>query len=324
MKRQTEITKYCGRHAVFTAASILSALLIVFTLAGCRDTVRDTDNRLHINEETIDIENMDGEFRLFFIADSHISKCDARDVALIPKAAERAYMYRTDEIDSWDRFDMLMSEAKAWNSDIVVLGGDIIDSAMYASIDHVRNSLAELDRPYMYYMGNHDFEYGDEYYTQKAYEEYLPRLEDLHGNKSWQAVEYDDFIIFAADDGNNQIDKEALEAFKKEVSKGKPVIVSIHVPMEPETGPGPFLNKVTEIYGKEIADSIQLFMGKDGCPPNQVTQEFMDLVMADNSPVILVLAGHVHFYHKEMLNGKTLQIISGPAYSGEALKITLR
>ena len=312
------------KQALFAAVLLSCSFLFTCSLTGCTGFRNDTDNMLHISEETIDLENMDGEFRLFFISDSHISECDDRDAALIPKASERSFMYRSDETDSGDRFDMLLDEAKAWNSDIVVMGGDIIDSAMYASIDHVRNSLAELDRPYMYYMGNHDFEYGDEYYTQRAYDEYLPRLKDLHGDRSWQVREYDDFIIFAADDSNNQIDSDALEAFKTEISKGKPVIVAIHVPMEPTTGPQPFLNRVTEIYGKEIADSIQLFMGDDGCPPNQVTREFMDLITADSSPVVLVLAGHVHFFHKEMLNDKTLQIITGPAYSGEALKITLQ
>ena len=38
---------------------------------------------------------------------------------------------------------------------------------------------------------------------------------------------------------------------------------------------------------------------------------------------MLVLAGHIHFYHKDVLNDKTLQIVSGAAYEGNALEITL-
>ena len=83
-------------------------------------------------------------------------------------------MFKTDDIEAWDRFDALTDTIS--NEDILILGGDIIDSAMYASIDHVEDRLKKLKIPYLYSMGNHDFEYGSEYFSATAYEEYLPRL----------------------------------------------------------------------------------------------------------------------------------------------------
>ena len=49
----------------------------------------------------------------------------------------------------------------------------------------------------------------------------------------------------------------------------------------------------------------------------------MGLVLSDDSPVVLVIAGHIHFYHKDTLNNNTVQIVTGPAYKGEAVRITL-
>ena len=68
-----------------------------------------------------------------------------------------------------------------------------------------------------------------------AYSEYLPRLEELNHTQSYQVTEYDDLIIFTADDDMNMITADALEALKTVCSKGKPVVLCVHVPFEPQT-----------------------------------------------------------------------------------------
>lgn len=312
---------------------IISYTVLVLTLQGCtfagnpvgKNVPKDnTVPGLRIKEATVDIDEMNGRFNIFFLADSHISKCDDRDKNLMMKAAQRSLMFKKDGMNSWDRFDMLIAKIENSDIDIVVMGGDIVDSAMYASIDHVRNRIATLDIPYIYYMGNHDFEYGSEYFTPLSYSKYLPRLEDMHGKSSYQVKEYDDFIIFAADDNNSQVNREILDAFKNVITKGKPVILALHVPIEPVTGDRALIEKCDKVYGENAAKKHQLIMGPHGCVPNHITQEFIDLALSDESPVIMVLAGHLHFYHKDMLNEKIVQIVTGPAYSGEALKITVK
>ena len=312
---------------------IIFHTVLLLTIQGCtfagkpEEKVEPIDNTysgLHIEETTVDIEGMDDSFNIFFLADSHISKCDDRDRELMTKAAQRSLMFQKDGIDSWDRFDMLIEESRNRDTDLVIMGGDIVDSAMYASIDHVRDRIATLNVPYMYYMGNHDFEYGAEYFTPLSYSKYLPRLDDMHGKSSYQVREYDDFIIFAADDNNSQLNKEILDAFTKEIKKNKPVILALHVPIEPVTGDKTLIQKCDEVYGKNASKKYQLIMGQNGRVPNHITQKFIDLALSEDSPVIMVLAGHLHFYHRDMLNDKIVQIVTGPAYSGEALKITVK
>ncbi|MBO4845906.1 MAG: metallophosphoesterase [Lachnospiraceae bacterium] len=279
---------------------------------------------VRISQETVDVEGFDREFNIFFLADSHISLCDDRDKELMEKAMSRSPMFAAEGIEAWDRFDAMITDAKNGGNDIVILGGDIIDSAMYASIDHVSEQLKTLSIPYMYSMGNHDFEYGTEYFSPAAYEEYLPRLNDIHGSESYQVKEYDDLIIFAADDDNSQIDAPILEAYKKEAAKGKPIVLIVHVPIEPVTGDDSLTEKCKEVWGPSADDKSRVTMGVNGCYPNDTTREFLDLVLADDSPVVLVLAGHIHFYHKDMLNDKTVQIVTGAAFEGDALRVTLK
>ena len=50
----------------------------------------------------------------------------------------------------------------------------------------------------------------------------------------------------------------------------------------------------------------------------------MDLVTAEDSPIKLVLGGHIHFYHKDQLTDSLQQIVTGAAYEKHALYVTLK
>jgi 3',5'-cyclic AMP phosphodiesterase CpdA len=216
-----------------------------------------------------------------------------------------------------------MKEAGKRDEDMVILGGDIVDSAMFASLDRAKKAIDGQGHPYLYYSGNHDFEYGSEYYSEKAYNEYLPRLSELNHEKSYQVKEYDDLIVFAADDDSNKITAEALEAFREVCTKGKPVVLCIHVPIEPTTGDASLLEISKQVWGPSDDGHSRVLLGPNGCYLDETTDEFVNLVLDEQSPVVLVLAGHIHFYHKDMLNDKTLQLATGAALEGKALQITL-
>ena len=326
---------------VYRIAYLGIALLMVL-LAGCSKgntgaaggtvsdnagtPVSDKEITLNITEETVDVEELHDEFKILFLADSHISLCDDRDPGLSFRALERSVMYRTDDLEAWDRFDALMDEANKGDYDLILLGGDIIDSAMYASIDYLKDRLEKLDKPYVYLLGNHDFEYGDEYFSEKSYKEYLPRLKELRDGTPYQIREYENITVFTVDDNNNQIAKEALDAYKEEAAKGKPMVVALHVPLEPATGSKQFLKRCEEVYGEYGVSQdghSTLFIGENGIRPNNITKEFMESVLSEDSPVVLVLAGHIHFYYKEMLNDRIVQIVTDPAFSGGAISVKL-
>ena len=114
-----------------------------------------------------------------------------------------------------------------------------------------------------------------------------------------------------------------MEAYKNVAALNKPVVLVTHVPLEPEDGSGLLLKRCREVYGDSYDKTSGLFIGENGCKPNRTTREFLHLILADDSPVVLVISGHIHFYHKENLNENTVEIVSGPAFAGEALRIRL-
>ncbi len=298
---------------------VIVMLLVVAAILSRYFWLKRKSPELHISEEKVSVEGLKKEYRLFFVSDSHISLADERDTDEVQeKAKQRHESILYEGYASEQYFDALVKEAGKRKSDLLILGGDIVDSAMYASLDHVKNTLDHQNVPYLFYSGNHDFEYGDEYYSEKAYSEYLPRLEELNHTQSYQVTEYDDLIIFTADDDMNMITADALEALKTVCSKGKPVVLCVHVPFEPQTEDDSLLTIARQFWGDSAEGHAKVLLY-----PNPTTEEFMNLVFDEHSPVVLVLAGHIHFYHKDMLNDKTLQIVSGAAYEGNALEITL-
>ena len=279
---------------------------------------------VNVRQEVIDVPELENEHHIFFLADSHISMCDDRDADLMEKATARAASFAADGIQAQDRFDKLIATANESEREMVILGGDIIDSAMFASIEHVKAQLDSLNSSYMLLMGNHDFEYGTEYFSPLAYEQYLPRLQDMRDDSPFQVREYEDIIYFTADDNNSQIDQPILDAYKEQAAKGKPMVVAVHVPIEPVNGDMALVDECKEVWGPSADDKSRVTMGINGCYPNPVTKEFIDLITDEESPVILVLAGHIHFYHKDILSNDLVQIVTGAAFEGEAVEITLK
>ncbi|MCR5777016.1 MAG: metallophosphoesterase [Lachnospiraceae bacterium] len=310
--------KYNILNLIIILIVIIAALAAVYIL-------KRPFPEIEIKAETVEVEGLKKNYNIFFLSDSHICLTDERDdSAVIEKEQLRsAILFTTERIESWRTFDALIKKAKGTKQDLMILGGDIIDSAMYASIEYVKKTMDSQPYPYLYYSGNHDFEYGTEYYTSTAFSEYLPRLTELNRTRSYQVKELEDLIIFVADDYGNNISAEALEGFKKEIKKGKPMVVCLHVPLEPITGDNSLVECCKDVMGASTDGKSRGTIGPNGCTPNNITSEFMKLLMDDDSPVALVLAGHIHFYHKDKLNDKIVQIISGGAYQGNALQISL-
>ena len=307
---------------ICTLVCISLSLLFV----GCSFSPFGDDVDLNVLEEEIDIglsEPMD----IMFIADTHISLCDERDGDLKDKAEARYAMFHNPDGVGADKvFASEMEFVKKQDPDLLILGGDIVDSAMYASIDYVKEELDKTGVPYAYGMGNHDFEYGDEYYTDKAYSEYLPRLSEVSRTADgFQVIRYYDFSVLVVDDDNNQVTQGALDALKELVSEGKPIILCMHVPIEPnEEYSAHLMQKSIKEWGSYDDGRSRVLLGDHGCIPNDVTREFIDIVKDEDSNVKIVLAGHVHFQDESKLTDSLTQAVTGAGFEGYMINLHIK
>ncbi len=284
------------------------------------------EKQIDIFEKTMEIKGLERDVDILFIADMHLSLCDDRDMEVYDKAVYRyGYMMDANGRPAYQTFHEFVDYANAEEPDLFILGGDIVDSAMLASINFLQSELSNLSVPYMYVLGNHDFEYGNEYFSKKAYEEYRPRVTEVSGSENGAHLfDVAGIHIFAADDANSQYTAEEVQAFKDSCLDGKPVLFISHVPFEPGMG-DPFLyEKSIELFGTDSRGNSRALMGENSVVPNDTTREMMDLVLSDDSPVFCVLAGHIHYPHEDFLTENITQIVTGAAYRSRGVLLHLK
>ncbi len=280
---------------------------------------------IKVHEEELDL-GLKEEADIFFVADTHISLCDERDSALSEKAAARYGMFvSADGVHADDMFAEQMRYVRDASADLLVLGGDIVDSAMYASIDFVKDELSGSGTEYIYGIGNHDFEYGDEYFSDRAYEDYLPRLDEIGGDdEGFRVREYDEYVIMVTDDANNQVTEAAADRLEQLCAGDKPIILFTHVPIEPMEAGSTLWNRSKEVWGAYDDGRSRVLLGQHSCIPNETTSRFIELVMDEDSPIVAVLAGHIHFYDSSELRPGLIQTVTGAGFEGEMIHLHIR
>lgn len=278
-----------------------------------------------VHEEVITVPGLTEEFEIVFTADNHISLCDDRDADVALKAKERYEYFKSfDESFADESFETVIKYVESEEPNLFILGGDVVDSAMYAGIEFVSGKLSELETPYLYGIGNHDFEYGTEYYTNVAFDEYLPRLSQISDiSNGFRTMEFDEVVVMVADDYCNKVTPAALAELQRICTLGKPVIVSVHVPIEPQIGD--YLWEMSKaMWGHTPEGRSRVLLGDKSCQPDDTTAAFINEILKEGSPVKAVFAGHIHFYHKDMLNKDVVQFVAGPGFNKEVTKLILK
>lgn len=309
------------KNRIFQASILLFILLTLLFIAR----IDSQQGSIHAQETEIAVTGLKHDYNLFLIADTHISLCDSRDLSLMEKAEARrqAFQQESGKIAT-KAFQNLITQAGEEQADLTIFAGDIIDSAMYASIDFVKKQLDRLSMPYFFILGNHDFEYGKEYFSKKAYKKYFPRLSVLTGtDRQYVIKEYDDLVIAGINDKNNQFSKSAVKALLPYMRGKKPVILVLHVPLQPQFSDSKLEKQANDVWGLSKKGKCRVLLGESACKPNKDTKKLLDAVFAEDSPVAAVFAGHIHFYNQSMLDEKETQIVSGAGYYGDAVRIHL-
>lgn len=304
---------------LFLSAFALPALFF----SGCASKPSPAPvDEANIDKYEIVIPGISKEYNLLFLTDNHMVLPETEASQEIMDYSDQRLAQFTEEtgIVSSDQFLSWISSSGEWELDALLLGGDIIDSPSPANISYLNDSLKQLEIPYIYAPGNHDWTYPWEYMTEKGKEEYLPLLSpymvsvknEFSKNTAFHTLEFDDFIIAAINNSDNQIPPEALEEYKKIAEKGKPVLLLLHVPFYTQ----PLLDKTSSVW----QNSVVLGGGiHGGVYPNDVSAEFIGLITAKDSPVAAVLAGHVHLSDISYIQGEKeiLQITGDAGFKGK-------
>ena len=311
--------KMLQRRAKWHAFAVIGAMaLLSAALSGCgRAGDSPVDWEKQVAEETVRIEGLKGEYTFLFLTDTHVIVRDeeASEQEAANEEARYPGFFNEEGVSSAEQFPEWIRYANENKVDAVLLGGDIIDTPSGANLQWLQEQLGQLDMPYLYVNGNHDWTYPWEYMTETGRETYLPLLEPLmDGNTTIHSLDFGELAIVGIDDSPGQVEVGVSPEYERILAEGRPVIVLAHVPFMTQS----VLEKAREAWSSPVVIGAGNF---GGIYPNGESERFVSLTTAADSPVELVLAGHVHFYDRDVIEGErqVLQLVGGAGFQGEAI-----
>ena len=269
------------------------------------------DELFTVNEKELVLPEVKKEYSIVVLNDLHIIQMDA---SIQQGQMETVYARYNGFCDyfgnhSADLWPQLVNKVNAMNPDCVILNGDMIDYFSLANFNCLKEGITKIKAPVMYLRADHDLAL---WYTDSITAEERDNAEiQIDSNDSILEMEFDDFIIMGFNNSTSNLKEDGLNKVREIWAKRKPVILVTHVPLESQIDDR-LSEKSKSVWGEQA-----LLWGQSSYyKPNSITQEFLDMVLAEDSPVIASIGGHLHFSFEDKLNSNIIQWVFDASYIG--------
>ncbi len=264
----------------------------------------------------IEIDGLTRDYHFLWIADLHVIGEDLGEVAEKNLAIVRSRINDTfrnphsglTSLEIWQQLPEVMNQSGA---DGVLFGGDICDIATLSSLQALKEGMARLTIPFMYVRADHDV--SPWWLATNNVAEIAASHQMICDNEPLLAMEFPDLLVVGWNNSTGNLAEEGLRRFKELCAKGKPIILVTHVPLQSKAEESfDALCRANDSQGRSLlwGSENNLYV------PNETTQEFLDMVYAEKSPVKAVLAAHLHFGWHGMLTTDVSQHLFIPALQG--------
>lgn len=195
--------------------------------------------------------------------------------------------------------------------DAVIFGGDLLDYYSPKNMEYFKTYYEQLDIPKLYIRADHDY---GAFYGASESEAYRVHAELDSDEWEEKYIEEENFIILGINGSTKDIPEERLPYLEKMFAKGKPVIIVTHVPYEAKVDT-PGIDESLEELSMRVRNKIY-YWGGGKYEPNDKTKQYFSMIYSDDTPVVQVLAGHMHEKWDGMITEKVPQHIFSPAFKG--------
>ncbi len=273
-----------------------------------------------IRPRKIVIPGLQKSYRFLHITDAHILLYDENETPdRADYAAPRVAMFAENGISTTRRLDAIWTyiEENAAQLDGVLLTGDILDYPSEPNLAYLRvklDKLEQLSLPYVFVVGNHDWAYFNDYHTPHSKQADLPRFAAFSGGNTLIHKQRIGEVTFIALDNTEELYADGLaEALEQALQGEENVLLMQHIPLCVDT----LVPDTVSYWNRDIN------IGATGIQKNENWKKVQQLILAPQSPVKALITGHLHFWHMDMLGGKTPQYITANAANGSAALFTV-
>lgn len=263
----------------------------------------------------VKIQGLTRDYTFFHLTDLHMGELTPEEAAEMSQerrsyAEHRFEFFAREGQGAAALWKDYMNRAKAEGADLLLLTGDIIDFPSDANVKALKEGVKSSGIPTLFVVGNHDWSFADDYHTPHATELHHPKFTEIcYGDPYIAWVEYEDLMVCAVDDSRDRVSETTVDKFLTLCEKGKPIILMMHVPLHVDS-----MEADTRAcwQGRNLTMGGAGFYGDD---PN--VKRFYEAVALDpNTPVKLVVTGHLHFHHEDLLPNGVPQIVTDKGYTG--------
>lgn len=199
--------------------------------------------------------------------------------------------------------------------DGIIFGGDMLDYCSQSNMETFLEGFRALnpDVPVLYLRADHDygFWYGGDGVTEATTQEMHKRVDGDDIEEKYLNFN-DEFMVIGVNASTKNLPGEEMRIIREQMESGIPVILATHVPFSSMIAEQ---EADLEELSMEVRNKIYYWGGPD-YQPNEVTQELLDKIYWEHTPVKQVLSGHLHAPWDGMLTEKVPQHIFTPAFQG--------
>ena len=290
----------------------ISAVLICILLllmCGCTGSENNAfgDAGYTIDEVNIEV-GLEKPLRLIVINDLHL-QINNDEIAADQKEfmIGRVSEFATGGLTTEERWKTLPKLINAVDSDCILFAGDILDFNSEATTSALKSGMDKLNKPFMYVRADHDMECY--WQAEQSPEEAYKRQASICDNSEIQVMDLGEIIIMGVNFTQNNISENALGKVREVMAMGKPVVILTHIPI------GQWQGNELQTYSESVRNNRRLYWapGADK-EPDTNTAAYLEMVYAEDSPVVAVFAGHLHAKWEGQVSPNAIEHIFAPCF----------
>lgn len=323
------------RTAGFAAlAFFLMPLAYGEEAGGKRSVVRHTSTD---DTATIEVSGLEKPVVVLHITDSHVSVADPREAPYQQYASrmdsaygkQREHWRTKKKATTANHLLDLLAAAKDRRVDLIALTGDIINNPSQSSVRFISDALKKTGIRWLYIAGNHDWHYegmpGSSDALRKAWLQ--KRLLPLFAGRNplYYAARVGGINFIALDNSTYQVTAAQLAFYEKEVARGLPTVLLLHIPLYTPVNVGKNASGGCgdPSWGWETDRNFAIER-RERWPKSgnlQSTTEFLQCI-GQTRNLVAVLAGHTHKARTDKLSDSAIQYVAQAACDGGSRLIT--
>ena len=297
---------------------LLIVLLVLFSdiMVSAQPGTRQVSGpeALEIRELTLKVEAKK-KFEVLLLSDTHLTAFDSRD----EEKKARLARYRNREFP-WAEYYLRQQLTYANEHGLPILhAGDMIDFVSEMNLDQTVALFSEAEwllttagnHEFAHYMGYFGREKEDQAYKMRSYahvQDAFPYDFKL-SSKIVNGVN-----IVALDNSYYNVSQEQWDLFKKEIDKGFPIVLLVHIPF--------FVQGLYE-DGLKLGRKHSGLCGTTSEGADETTLGFISW-LKEQPTLKAILSGHLHMFWTEQFSPTAVQYVVGAACNGQGYHITFR